>query len=290
MTRPILPELHQLLFEDLLRHALLEDLGRAGDVTTDAVVEHDRQASARIIAREPCRVSGGPVAAMAFHLLDANATVRHPKADCDDAEAGDVLLEVRGRARSLLSAERTAINLLARLCGIATLTRAYVDAIAGTPAAIYDTRKTTPGLRALEKYAVRCGGGDNHRAGLYDAILIKENHVKSAGGISEALRRAQGAAADVLVEVEVESLAELREALDAGAARILLDNFTLADLREAVAINAGYGYVGAELEASSNVSLETIRDIAETGVDYISTGAITKNVRAIDLSMQFRID
>jgi nicotinate-nucleotide pyrophosphorylase (carboxylating) len=155
---------------------------------------------------------------------------------------------------------------------------------------VLDTRKTLPGLRLAQKYAVRCGGGHNHRAGLYDAILIKENHIKSAGSISEALRRTQDTAANVLVEVEVESLEELREALDAGATRILLDNFSLADMREAVAINAGYGYVGAELEASGNVSLETIREIAATGVDYISTGAITKDVRAIDFSMLFRID
>ena len=170
------------------------------------------------------------------------------------------------------------------------MTAEYVAAVAGTRARVLDTRKTLPGLRQAQKYAVRCGGGENHRAGLYDAILIKENHIRSAGGITEALRRAQNSASDVLVEIEVESLDELREALDAGAGRILLDNFSLADLREAVAVNAGYGYVAAELEASGNVGLDTIRDIAETGVDYISTGAITKNVRAIDLSMLFRID
>jgi len=195
-----------------------------------------------------------------------------------------------GPARALLTGERTALNFLQTLSATATATAAFVAAVAGTRAKVLDTRKTLPGLRQAQKYAVRCGGGHNHRSGLYDAILIKENHIKSAGSITEALRRARAGAADVLVEVEVESHDELREALDAGAERILLDNFSVADLREAVAINAAYGYVGAELEASGNVSLETIRVIAETGVDFISAGAITKNIRASDLSMLFRID
>ena len=172
----------------------------------------------------------------------------------------------------------------------ATTTAAYVAAIDGTGARVLDTRKTLPGLRLAQKYAVRCGGGENHRAGLFDAILIKENHIRSAGSIRGALQRARQQEAEVLIEIEVESPQELREALDAGAARILLDNFSIADLRESVRINGEYGYVGAELEASGNITLDSIRDVAETGVDFISTGALTKNIRAIDLSMLLRID
>jgi nicotinate-nucleotide pyrophosphorylase (carboxylating) len=176
------------------------------------------------------------------------------------------------------------------LSATATVTAAYVKAIEGTGTRILDTRKTIPGLRLAQKYAVICGGGNNHRMGLFDAILIKEDHIKSAGSISEALARAREQNPDVMIEVEVETHDELLEALDAGAERILLDNFSLDDMRKAVETNNGYGYAKAELEASGNITLETIRDIAETGVDFISTGALTKNVRAIDLSMRFRID
>jgi len=188
-----------------------------------------------------------------------------------------------------LTGERTALNFLQTLSSTATITAEYVAAIDGTGVKVLDTRKTIPGLRYAQKYAVTCGGGMNHRVGLFDAILIKENHIKSAGSITAALKRASDAAADVLVEVEVEDHAGLLEALDAGATRILLDNFSLDELREAVATNASYGIVGAELEASGNISLDTIRAVAETGVHYISTGAITKNVRAADLSMLFKI-
>lgn len=269
--------------------ALAEDIG-SGDLTA-ALIDEDEIVGASIIARESLVLAGHPWAVEVFRQLDERVQADWYIEDGQDAEADDVICKLVGPARALLTGERTALNFLQTLSATATTTAAFVAAVAGTRAKVLDTRKTLPGLRQAQKYAVRCGGGHNHRAGLHDAILIKENHVKSAGSVSEALRRAQGGAAEnVLVEVEVESLAELREALDAGAARILLDNFTLADLREAVAINAGYGYVGAELEASGNVSLETIRDIAETGVDYISTGAITKNVRAIDLSMLFRVD
>ncbi|MEO1204647.1 MAG: carboxylating nicotinate-nucleotide diphosphorylase, partial [Pseudomonadota bacterium] len=207
-------------------------------------------------------------------------------ADGESAEAGDVLCKLVGDARVLLTGERTALNFLQTLSATATTTAAYVAAIRGTKARVLDTRKTLPGLRLAQKYAVRAGGGSNHRAGLYDAILIKENHIRSAGGIRAALAAA-GDRDDVTVEVEVETIAELREALDAGATRVLLDNFELADLSEAVDINAGYGYVAAELEASGDVTLETIRAIAETGVDFISAGALTKNVSAADLSMLF---
>ena len=188
-----------------------------------------------------------------------------------------------------MTGERTALNFLQTLSSTATLTAEYVAAIDGTGVKVLDTRKTIPGLRYAQKYAVTCGGGSNHRIGLFDAILIKENHIKSAGSITAALQRAGEVAGDLLVEVEVEDHAGLLEALDAGAARILLDNFSLDELREAVATNASYGIVGAELEASGNISLNTIRAVAETGVDYMSTGAITKNVRAADLSMLFKI-
>jgi len=190
----------------------------------------------------------------------------------------------------LLTGERTALNFLQTLSSAATITASYVKAIEGTGAHLLDTRKTLPGLRLAQKYAVACGGGKNHRFGLFDAILIKENHIRSAGSISAALQTARDLDAEVLVEVEVESLDELHEALDAGATRVLLDNFSLEDLGRAVETNRRYGYVAAELEASGNVTLESIRAIAETGVDYISTGSLTKNVDAIDFSMLFGID
>ncbi len=266
--------------------ALAEDIG-GGDLTA-ALIDEEAVVGATIIAREPLVLAGHPWATEVFRQLDERIQVDWYIEDGQHADADDVICKLVGPARPLLTAERTALNFLQTLSGTATITAEYVAAVAGTNARVLDTRKTIPGLRLAQKYAVRCGGGHNHRVGLFDAILIKENHIKSAGGVTAALQRAQ--AADVLVEVEVESLDELREALDAGAGRILLDNFSLADMREAVAINAGYGYAGAELEASGNVSLDSIRAIAETGVDYISTGAITKNLRAIDLSMLFRID
>ena len=268
--------------------ALAEDIG-SGDLTA-ALIDEDEVVGASIIARERLVLAGHPWATEVFRQLDERILADWYIEDGQRAEADDIICKLVGPARALLSGERTALNFLQTLSATATVTAEYVAAVAGTGARVLDTRKTLPGLRQAQKYAVRCGGGNNHRAGLYDAILIKENHIRSAGSITEALRRAQLAADDVLVEVEAESLDELREALDAGAGRILLDNFSLADLREAVSINAGYGYVAAELEASGNVDLDTIRDIAKTGVDYISTGAITKNVRAIDLSMLFRID
>ena len=268
--------------------ALAEDIG-SGDLTA-ALIDEDEVVGATIVARESLVLAGHPWANEVFCQLDERILADWYIEDGQRAEADDVICKLVGPARPLLTGERTALNFLQTLSATATTTAEYVAAVSGTRARVLDTRKTLPGLRQAQKYAVRCGGGENHRAGLYDAILIKENHIRSAGSITEALRRAQSNAGDVLIEVEVEALDELREALDAGAGRILLDNFSLADLREAVTINAEYGYVAAELEASGNVSLDTVRDIAETGVDYISTGAITKNVRAIDLSMLFRID
>ncbi len=210
--------------------------------------------------------------------------------DGQSAEADDVICKLVGPARALLTGERTALNFLQTLSSAASITARYVKAIEGTGAQILDTRKTLPGLRLAQKYAVTCGGGRNHRSGLFDAILIKENHIKSAGSITAALQRARDLQSEVIIEVEVESHEELLEALTAGATRILLDNFTLDELKRAVETNRGYGFVAAELEASGNITLDSVRAVAETGVDYISTGSLTKNVDASDFSMLFRID
>ena len=210
--------------------------------------------------------------------------------DGQSATVDDVVCKLVGPARALLSGERTALNFLQTLSATATTTADYVAAVDGTGTRILDTRKTLPGLRHAQKYAVAMGGGHNHRYGLYDAILIKENHIKSAGSITAALQAAQRDAGDLLIETEVETLAELEEALAAGCRRILLDNFSTEDLRTAVEVNAGRGEGRAALEASGNMTLDTVRSVAETGVDYVSIGALTKNVTAIDLSMLFRID
>ena len=268
--------------------ALAEDVG-AGDLTA-GLVDADEVVGAQVIAREPLVVCGTPWADEVFRQLDERIIVDWYIGDSERAESNDVICKIVGPARGILSGERAALNLLQTLSATATTTAAYVDAIKGTGARVLDTRKTIPGLRLAQKYAVLCGGGKNHRVGLFDAILIKENHVKTAGGISEALQRAAAAGDDVPVEIEVENHAELLEALDAGAARILLDNFSTEELREAVKTNQTYGYLAAKLEASGNVTLETVRDIAATGVDYISIGALTKNIDAVDLSMLFRID
>ncbi len=268
--------------------ALAEDVG-AGDLTA-SLVDGDAVVGAQIIARESLVVCGEDWVNEVFRQLDENIIIDWYIGDGGRAEADDIICKLVGPARTLLTGERTALNFLQTLSSTATITAAYVEAVAGTKARVLDTRKTIPGLRLAQKYAVTCGGGLNHRTGLFDAILIKENHIKSAGGITAALRAAGDLGTDVLIEVEVENHEELLEALDAGAQRILLDNFSIDDLKKAVETNREYGYVAAELEASGNVTLATIRDIAETGVDYISTGALTKNVEAADLSMLFRID
>ena len=268
--------------------ALAEDVG-AGDLTA-SLVDADAVVGATIIARESLVLCGEAWVNEVFRQLDENIIIDWYIGDGGRAEADDVICKIVGPARALLTGERTALNFLQTLSATATTTAAFAEAVAGTRAKVLDTRKTIPGLRLAQKYAVTCGGGGNHRVGLFDAILIKENHIKSAGSITAALQRAQDAGGEVLIEVEVENHDELLEALDAGAARILLDNFSIDELKEAVATNEGYGIVGAELEASGNVTLDTIREIAETGVDYISTGALTKNIRAADLSMLFRID
>ena len=268
--------------------ALAEDVG-AGDVTA-SLIDDDAVVGAQIIARESFIVCGEEWVNEVFRQLDGRIIIDWYVGDGRRVEADDIVCKLVGPARALLTGERTALNFLQTLSATATTTASFVEAIAGTGARVLDTRKTIPGLRLAQKYAVACGGGTNHRVGLFDAILIKENHIKSAGSIAAALKGATDQHDGLLIEVEVENLDELHEALDAGATRILLDNFSLDELRKAVEINQGYGFVAAELEASGNVTLETIRAIAETGVDYISTGAITKNVRAVDVSMLFRID
>lgn len=268
--------------------ALAEDIGN-GDLTA-ALIDADAVVGATILTRESIVLAGQPWVDEVFAQLDESIVIDWYIGDGQGAEPDDVICKLVGSARALLTGERTALNFLQTLSATATTTAAFVAAVAGTNAKILDTRKTLPGLRLAQKYAVTCGGGTNHRVGLFDAILIKENHIKSAGGIAAALARAAAVSADVLVEIEVEDHEGLIAALDAGAGRILLDNFTLEDLRRAVATNRSYGYVAAELEASGNISLATVRAVAETGVDYISTGALTKNVKAADLSMLFRID
>jgi nicotinate-nucleotide pyrophosphorylase (carboxylating) len=274
--------LPDLLVAPIVRAALAEDLGRAGDITALACVPADAQLTAVFSARRGGVVAGLSCARLALAELDPTATFTPLSEDGQVITAGSGLAQVRGNARAILTAERTALNLLGRLCGVATLTQDYVDAIGGTHAKITDTRKTTPGLRALEKYAVRCGGGVNHRFGLDDAILIKDNHVAACGSVGEAVRRAKAFAGHLVkVEVEVDSLVQLQEALAHDPDVIMLDNFTVADLREAVRLVDGR----VTLEASGGVTLETVRDIAETGVDVISVGALTHSAKVLDIGL-----
>jgi nicotinate-nucleotide pyrophosphorylase (carboxylating) len=276
------PTLPDLLIEPVVRMALAEDLGRAGDVTARACVPEGARMRAVFAARKAGVLAGIDCVRLAVLAMDPDASVTVKLRDGEAFEAGAVLAEVEADARAFLAAERTALNLLGRLCGIATLTRAYVDAVAGTKARIADTRKTTPGLRALEKHAVLCGGGLNHRFGLDDAILIKDNHVAVCGGVGEAVRRAKAAAGHLMkVEVEVDGLDQLDEALAEAPDVVMLDNFTLADLREAVARTGGR----VTLEASGGVNLETVRAIAATGVDVISVGALTHSAAALDIGL-----
>lgn len=260
--------------------ALAEDLG-SGDPTA-ALVPAQRRASGRVLARGDAVLCGRDWFDAVFRQVNAEVEVRWQAGDGDRVTAGQLLCALQGPARALLTGERTALNFLQLLSGTATRTRIYVDAVAGTAAHILDTRKTLPGLRLAQKYAVRCGGGHNHRIGLYDGILIKENHIRAAGSIGAAVAQAQAAPGSArFIEVEVENLDELAQALDAGAQRVLLDNFSLDALRQAVMLNAGR----ARLEASGGVNLDTVRAIAETGVDDISVGALTKDVQATDLSL-----
>lgn len=261
--------------------ALQEDVG-SGDLTA-LLIPADEAAGASVVVREPAVLAGGPWFEAVFRRLSPAVQVTWHRKDGDLVEADATICRVEGPARCLLTAERTALNFLQTLSAVATVTRRYVEALVGTRALVVDTRKTLPGLRLAQKYAVRIGGGRNHRMGLYDGILIKENHIAAAGGIRAALEAAARLSTKVPVQIEVESLAQLAEALEAGAKLVLLDNFGLDDLREAVRINAGR----AQLEASGGITLETLRAVAETGVDRISVGALTKDVKAIDLSMRF---
>lgn len=272
------------LIEPFVRAALAEDLGRAGDITTDNTIPADKRARAAIVAREAGIVCGLVTAEPAFTLLDETVRLDVRAPDGSHVNKGDIIAEVEGPARALLTGERTALNFLGRLSGIAFATHAMVERVRGTRARIVDTRKTTPGLRTLEKYAVRCGGGFNHRFGLDDAILIKDNHIAAAGGIERAVTALRGRIGHMVkIEVEVDSLAQLETALSLRADTILLDNMKPDMLRRAVEISQGR----AVLEASGGVTLETVRAIAETGVDYISAGAITHSVRNMDVALDF---
>ena len=264
--------------------ALAEDLGRAGDITSDLILPLGQRSRALVVARGAGTVAGLPVAALTFALVDSGLSVRSEAQDGDRVQPGAPLLTLEGPSRSLLTAERVALNFLGHLSGVATATQALVDAVAETKAQITCTRKTTPGLRILEKYAVRCGGGRNHRFGLDDAVLIKDNHIAAAGGLTAAVERAFAGIGHMLkVEVEVDTLAQLEEALALGVDTILLDNMSPETLRDAVKITAGR----ATLEASGNVTHATVRAIAETGVDYISSGAITHSAPNFDVGLDF---
>ena len=272
--------LNPLSIERDVRRALQEDLG-SGDVTADLLPE-GRAARARVITRQPAIICGQAWFDACFHLVDADVSVEWLVAEGDRVSAGQTLCHVAGRARALVSAERSALNFLQTLSATATTTATYVEAIRGTRTRILDTRKTLPGLREAQKYAVRTGGGENHRMGLHDAILLKENHILAAGSLTSAVTLARKLHPAILLEVEVETFGELREALSAGVDRIMLDEFELEELVQAVAEVDGR----VPLEVSGGVGIERVRAIAETGVDYISIGALTKHVQAIDLSMR----
>ncbi len=263
--------------------ALREDIG-SGDVSA-ALVPAGQRVRGSIVTREAAILCGRAWADETFRRLDPQVRLGWHAADGERLAADQVIFEIEGPARAVLTGERTALNFLQLLSGTATATRRLVDAVAGTPCRILDTRKTLPGLRTAQKYAVRCGGGDNHRMGLYDRVLIKENHIAAAGSLTGAIEAARRSAPELTVEVEVESPAELEEALDAKPDIIMLDDFSLAALQAAVKLNQARGRP-VKLEASGSVSLETVRAIAATGVDYISVGALTKHVRAVDLSMR----
>ncbi|MBK7017510.1 MAG: carboxylating nicotinate-nucleotide diphosphorylase [Sulfuritalea sp.] len=261
--------------------ALAEDIG-GGDLTA-LLSPADKRSLGTVVSREDAVLAGTAWFDSSFRRLDPLTEIRWNLRDGDTVRSGEVVCEIEANTRALLTAERAALNFLQLLSATATVTRLHVDAIAGTGARIVDTRKTLPGLRLAQKYAVTCGGGSNHRLGLYDGILIKENHIVAAGGVTAALEQARAIGrSDVFIQIEVETLEQLAEALDAGARMILLDNMDLHQMRQAVGLTAGR----AELEASGGVSLETVRAIAETGVDRISIGGLTKNVRAIDLSLR----
>ena len=270
---------------DFIRRALGEDLGQGGDVTSKATIAEDARFTAEMNARQEIVVAGIEIAAGFFRSLDANVAIEQLVEDGGRANPGTVLMRLEGNARAMLAAERSALNTLQHLSGIATMTRSYVDVIAGTGAILLDTRKTIPGLRTLEKYAARMGGAENHRMRLDDGVLIKDNHVAVCGGVAEAVSRAKQANTGLQVQVEVDRIEQIEPALAAGADRLLLDNMDPAKLREAVRLVAGR----VPLEASGGVTLETIRFIAETGVDYISVGRITQSAPAVDIGLDYAL-
>jgi nicotinate-nucleotide pyrophosphorylase (carboxylating) len=269
--------------DDFVKRVLAEDLGEGGDVTSNATISADARFSAELAAREPIVVAGLDLAEAFFRELDAGVAIEKLAGEGDCVEAGTVLMRLSGNARAMLAAERAALNTLQHLSGIATLTRRYVDAIEGTGAILLDTRKTIPGLRALEKYAARMGGAQNHRMRLDDGVLIKDNHVAVAGGVGLAVRAAKDASTGLQVQVEVDRIEQVEEALAAGADRLLLDNMDPSTLRRAVELVAGR----VPLEASGGVRLETIRSIAESGVEFISVGRITQSAPAVDIGMDY---
>jgi nicotinate-nucleotide pyrophosphorylase (carboxylating) len=283
MSRALrLPPLLPLLYDDVVRRALLEDLGRAGDVTSDAIVPPGRTGCAAVVARAPGRIAGLDAALHAFRLLDPACRVEAHQVDGSDAGPGDTIARVTADARALLAAERTALNLLGHLSGIATATRDVVACLEGLPTRVACTRKTTPGLRALEKHAVRAGGGSSHRYGLDDAVLVKDNHVALAGGVAEAVRRVRVSVGHLVkVEVEVDTLQQLDEALASGVDAVLLDNMDLAALREAVRRARGR----ALTEASGGIRPDDVRAVAETGVDIVSLGWLTHSAPSLDVAL-----
>ncbi len=284
---PELEPLSNLIIEPAVRAALAEDLGRAGDVTTEATVPADKTAHAVIAARQAGRIAGLDVARCAFRLVDPSLKIAVTSRDGTDAKPGDAICHIEGNARSILSAERVALNFMGHMSGIATGTAAFVKAVEGTGARITCTRKTTPNLRAFEKYAVRAGGGVNHRFGLDDGILIKDNHIAVAGGVTAALDAAKARAGHMLrIEIEVDTLDQLQEALDGGAHAVLLDNMDPDTLKKAVEINKGR----ATLEASGGITLETVRAKAETGVNLLSVGWLTHSAPSLDLGLDIVFD
>ena len=271
--------------DDFVRRTFAEDLGMGGDVTSRATIGEEARFAAEMRARQPMVVAGLDVAAAFFRALDPAVEITLAPADGDRVAARSALMRLQGNARAMLAAERSALNTLQHLSGIATLTRTYVDAIAGTGTTLLDTRKTIPGLRLLDKYAARMGGAHNHRMRLDDGVLIKDNHVAVCGGVAEAVRRAKAAETGLQVQVEVDRIDQIEPALAAGADRLLLDNMDPAMLREAVRLVAGR----VPLEASGGVTLETIRFIAETGVDFISVGRITQSAPAVDIGLDYAL-
>lgn len=280
-----LPPLPAIMLEPLVRAALLEDLGRAGDLTTDAVIPKDHQATTQLSARQAGVVAGLDLAMLAFRLIDHDVEMKVERGDGSEVAQGETIASVSGPARAILTAERTALNFLCHLSGIATATASIVNAIGGHKARIVCTRKTTPGLRAVEKYAVRAGGGSNHRFGLDDAILIKDNHIAIAGGIRAAIQRTRSSVGHLVkIEVEVDTLAQLEEALALAPDAVLLDNMSLDELRRAVAMVAGR----ATIEASGRITPTTAPAVAATGVDLISIGWLTHSAPILDIGLDYR--